>query len=425
MLAAASAPLFIDLSLMGECRDWCSRAIRILDDRQVGTTVEVELQAALGLSLMFTRGTGEEVEAALQRGLTVATELGDRWNQLRLLGRLHIFYGQIGNFGAAHARATAAMDVAAAIGQDDAIAVAASMSGVSHHLAGDQVPARRALDLSTRHSPSPARARARASYYGVDHRNRSRIALTRALWLQGFADQARRLADATIDEATELENPATHCIALTGALSLHYWVGDIHAMESAVTALSDCAETNAFGPYMAVELGFRGKLAILQGRPDGAAGMLTASLARLHAAGNGLLTSMFEMALVHALAQCERCPEALSLANASMERCEASGERLPIPEMLQLKSGIIQSMKGDAADEAEALLLRSIALSREQGARAWELRSAIDLGSRWLAEERRNEARALLEPLYASFSEGFDTADLRAGDLLLKRMVDG
>jgi len=41
----------------------------------------------------------------------------------------------------------------------------------------------------------------------------------------------------------------------------------------------------------------------------------------------------------------------------------------------------------------------------------------------WLdAHDRRNDARALLAPLYASFSEGFDTRDLREARALLTRL---
>jgi len=53
--AAASAPLFLEMSLLTECHRWTERAVAMLDDTNRGTRREMDLQAALGLSLMFTQ----------------------------------------------------------------------------------------------------------------------------------------------------------------------------------------------------------------------------------------------------------------------------------------------------------------------------------------------------------------------------------
>ena len=58
----------------------------------------MHLQAALGLSSMFTRGSSEAARVALNRSLAIAEERGDALNQLRLLCMLHMFHGRIGDF---------------------------------------------------------------------------------------------------------------------------------------------------------------------------------------------------------------------------------------------------------------------------------------------------------------------------------------
>ena len=59
-------------------------------------------------------------------------------------------------------------------------------------------------------------------------------------------------------------------------------------------------------------------------------------------------------------------------------------------------------------------------MAREQEARGLELRSAVSLG-RWLRDRKRSdEARALLQPLYDWFTEGFDTQDLKDAKALLE-----
>jgi predicted ATPase len=63
--------------------------------------------------------------------------------------------------------------------------------------------------------------------------------------------------------------------------------------------------------------------------------------------------------------------------------------------------------------------VRSLELGRRQGARAWELRAAVDLATVWAHEERIKSARALLQPVFDRFEEGSNTADLRAAERLL------
>jgi predicted ATPase len=58
-------------------------------------------------------------------------------------------------------------------------------------------------------------------------------------------------------------------------------------------------------------------------------------------------------------------------------------------------------------------------LSRRQGARAWELRTACDLARLMADRGERDRARELLHPVLAQFTEGFDTADLKAAARLL------
>jgi predicted ATPase/DNA-binding winged helix-turn-helix (wHTH) protein len=414
-LAAACAPVFLNQSLLVECRSWCARALGELEERHRGSATELELQSSLGLSLMFTRGNSAAVEAALRRALEVAVALADRWHELRVLGRLHIFHERCGDFETALAWAERALMLAEAIGEPEAVAVANSLAGISHHLAGDQELARRELELSLRQSlPSD---RLRTIHYGFDHRNRSGIALARTLWLQGYAEQARRVADETVREAAALDHPITHCIALIWKFSVLMWMGDHERAQQTLDTFARCAELNAFEPYIAAASGFRGHLALRMGRPHDACGALEGSLARLHAARYELLTTSFESASAVAASALGRQEQALDLIARAIERCQRIGEGYALPELLRIKARIVQ--RADSGDH-EALLREALTTSRSQGARAWELRAATDL-ARLLSERGQHErARVLLQPLRASFREGHDTADLHAADLLLE-----
>lgn len=419
-LAAASAPLFLHLSLLVECRNWCTRATGMLDRDLSGTVTEMELQAALGLVLMFTRGNTAAAEIALRRALDIAVALGDGWNQLRILGRLHIFYERIGDFATAMAWAKQAVEVGNAIGEPEAIAVAASLAGISLHLLGEQARARRELEKSLRNSlPSE---RSRTTYYGFDHRNRSAIALARTLWLQGFADQARQWAEQAVAEAAALDHSVTHCIALIWALSVYLWAGDMDQAETSLRTFTDRAEANALGPYIAASRGFQGTIAIQQGKPQEATGLIEESLARLHAMRYELLTTSFEISLAEGLILSGAYAEAGERVEATIERCRKSGDAFALPELLRIKARTLGST-GDATTETvEAVLDESLALAKRQGARAWELRAAIDLAQLQWEQGRRFDAQQLLQPYRDGMAEGRDTQDRRGLDLLWQKI---
>jgi predicted ATPase len=69
--------------------------------------------------------------------------------------------------------------------------------------------------------------------------------------------------------------------------------------------------------------------------------------------------------------------------------------------------------------EAQSMFEEALRTAQRQGARSLELRAASSL-ARLLGEAgREDEARDLLAPRYAWFTEGFDTADLKEAKALL------
>jgi predicted ATPase/DNA-binding winged helix-turn-helix (wHTH) protein len=398
-LAAASASVFQNLSHLVECRSWCARALAVLDEEQRSSPTELTLQAALGISLMFARGNSAAAGEALSRALEIATELGDLANQLCMLGRLHIFHERIGEYSVAMAHARRAVGIAEIIGEDEALSVAYSLSGISHHLSGDQHRARLELELAL--AKSPPSQRQLTVRYGFDHRNRSGIALARTLWLAGRAEQAITLARQTVREAADLNHPVTLSIALVWSLGMYLWSGDLDAAEKTLEAFTDCAQVNALGPYIAASSGFRAELALQRGDTDEALGALEESLARLRAARYELLTTTFSISIARGLVLLRRFDEARDLIDATIARCSANGERYAMAELLCVKAKIVLLVNEDRG--ASGLVLeQALALARQQGALAWESKAALDLAELYAAAGRVEEARQLIERVQAS-----------------------
>jgi predicted ATPase len=75
-----------------------------------------------------------------------------------------------------------------------------------------------------------------------------------------------------------------------------------------------------------------------------------------------------------------------------------------------------------ATAAAGAAFQESLRTAREQGAMAWELRTATSLAGAWRAQRRIREARDLLASVRARFTEGFGTADLVRAAALLEEL---
>jgi predicted ATPase/DNA-binding winged helix-turn-helix (wHTH) protein len=421
-LASAAVPAFLAKSLLAECHSWSKRALAALTPAMRGSPTEMHLQAAIGVSQMFTRGNSNEVRAALERSLEVAEALGDAASQVQLLGRLQIFHERIGDFLESLRYAHRCARVASTIGDATAVAAANSLVGLCNHLLGDQPQARRLLEAALAGSPDSLQDS--SIYSGFDLRNRACIALARTLWLQGHPSQAVLLAQRAVDEARQLDHPVTLCIALIWAVSVYLWVGDLERAERDIDRFIAYAEAHSLTPYLAVGRGVKGELAVRRG--DAACGVqaIQDCLVELREYRYELLTTALNLTLAEGLTALGQTTEALKLLDDTLELVHAKGDLYNLPELLRVKARALSCVSPPRMEQAEECLVQSLASSRHQGAHAWELRAATDLARMWHAAGRKREARALLEETHSRYTEGFDTADLQAAERLLGEMKD-
>jgi predicted ATPase/DNA-binding winged helix-turn-helix (wHTH) protein len=416
-LAAAAAPVLLAMSLLTECHRWSERAILALDDASRGSCDEMHLQAALGVSLMFTRGNSEAARVALARSLAIAEQRGDAPNQLQLISHLHMFHHRIGDFKATLHYAKRSSAAAATIAAPAAEALAHCLLGSSFHHVGDLVGARAELDAALQRRPDYQPT----STINLDfeHYNYAGVALARTLWLQGYPAQAVARARQSVRDAASMAHPVPLSRALVWAVSVFLWVGDLASADEHADWLVSHAESHSLGPYVAVAFGYKGELAILRGDANAGVARLQSCLEVLQAARYGLLTTPFNISLAQGLAALGGFAEASALIDETIALAEANGEFSYMPELLRVKGNVLGLTHERSGGDAEACLVRSLELSRQQGARAWELRTAVDLAKVWAAQAKTENARALLQPVLETFTEGRDTADVKAAEGLL------
>ena len=409
-LAAWAVPLFIKLSLLGECRGWSERALTALDDTSRGTRQEMILQEALAMSSMFTRGHSDQVRAQYELGLVLAEACRD---QLRVScgfsPALNLFLTRRGDIRDALAVAEQAAVIAQAAKQPAGTVWAECWMGGAYHYLGDQAAAQLhcerglalAVELGTLN----------VNFFGFDHRISALVFLARSLWLRGFANQAVRIAQKAIGQAANPDHPIPICIPLVHASMFFLWTGDLRGASDLIEQLIVHAGRYSLEPYRAVGIALKGELAIACDEPEAGLDLLRGALETLRAQQYNLHTPRFIGALAEGLGKTRQIEEALFAINGAISRAKDSGVEVDLPELLRIKSQILAARHD--RESAMSCLTEAIAVARAQSALAWELRSTIALARILSAGGQRDQARHMLALVYDRFTEGFETADLK------------
>lgn len=416
-LAAAAAPMFLAMSLLTECHRWAERALHALDDTARGGPDEMHLQAALGMSLMFTRDHGDAALDAFDRSLHIAEACDDTANQMLLLGPLHMFHFRRGEYRSALQFARRGAMAAARLADPAAMALAHCMTGVSLHSTGDLAGARSELEATLHEEPTSERSR--TLQLGFDYYNWAGMALGRTLWLQGYPDQAVGRVRRTIENAEALGHPVTLTLVLHWAAAVYLWVGDLESAETHIDWFLSRAEMDSLGPYLAVGQGLKGELAIHRGDAARGVPLLESALHKLHAARYELVSTAFSLALVRGLIAIGRADEARHVIDASVRAVEVNGDSAFMPELLRMKSQLLPRTADTGAPTLQSCLERALEWSRRQRARGWELRAATDLAAYFIEQGHLQQAQSILKPVLEHFTEGFGTADLKRAVTML------
>jgi predicted ATPase/DNA-binding winged helix-turn-helix (wHTH) protein len=419
-LAARSAPLFLGFSLLGECERWCERAMAVLQEADRGTKRELELREALAISAMFTRGNGDEVKEAIERGLGLAMALEDWRHQFHLLAGLNIFLTRIGDFRAAQAVSERTGIVARQVGDPAGMVMAEWMLGVSYHLVGDQTAAQRHCELGL--ELAAAWGHVHVDFFSYDHRVRALGALARALWLRGQPERALEFAHQALDEAASRDHPVTVCISYIYASQVFLWTGDFQRVRGHTERLIARAAKYSLRPYHAVGLALKGERLIVQGEAGAGIQLLRGALATCEAERHHVLTTAFYRALAQGLALSGQVQEAVTAITQAIELAEREGGTFDLPDLLRTRAEVILAGPQPDLAAAEASLLRSLECARQQSALGWELRTAIQLAHLWGQQGRVLDAHEALASAYRQFTEGFETADLKAAAHLLDEL---
>jgi len=416
-LTAAAVPLWMHLSLMEECRGCVERALATLG---VGANREMKLHAALAASLMYTRGAVTEIGAAWTKALEIAESLEDAEYRLRSLWGLWSIHISGGQYRVALTLAERFHTLAANRSDPNDQLIGERMIGVTQYYLGDQLSARRYIEEVLAHYVPPVQ-KSHIIRFQTDQRVTARVFLARILWVQGFPDQAMRAAHNSVEDARAANHAISLCYALAqAACPIAVLVGDLAAAEHYVGMLLDHSTRHGLPLWHAWGRSHQGVLVIHRGDVITGLGLLRAGFDELGEARSALrfLTFLGEMA--EALGRAGEIAEGLAAIEEALAWIERTDEHWRIAGLLCWKGELLllQGAPGAAAT-AEDHFRQALDWARRQSALSWELRAVTSLARLLRGQGRSADALALLQPVYDRFTEGFETADLKAAKALL------
>ncbi|MBD9456088.1 helix-turn-helix transcriptional regulator [Pseudomonas sp. PDM05] len=214
--------------------------------------------------------------------------------------------------------------------------------------------------------------------------------LARIQWLRGFPERAARTADQALALALQINHGTSICytLALAGVVIARY-NGDTDATREQMDLLLQQAQKHSAQLFHTWARCYAGTLPM-------------ADVQGLGLVEDILLTF-----------------NAIAVSDAVFERASNGLTGWCTAEILRVRAESLDDKRA-----AESLLLEALGLAHQQGALAWELRSATALARLWQSQGRVQAARDLLESVYGRFSEGFETADLVRVRCLLDELQD-
>lgn len=242
---------------------------------------------------------------------------------------------------------------------------------------------------------------------------------TLALWQTGKIDRAREVLAQTIEIAAPLA-PANMAMAHLAACSLLIYLRDPQALRVHAEAMLEIARSEHLPSFLAWGTMYQGIAHTLLGEHEIGIAEIKQGLTDYLASGTHSSLGQYLSLLAEAYARAGDHEKALQTIEDAFGA--APEEKMHFPELHRVRADILLLQPNADIQAVEQEYRNAIAASQQYGALTQELRAVTRLGRLLQSCGRAAEARELLAPLYAKFTEGLDTPDLIEAKTLLDEL---
>ncbi len=421
VLVAEYSPVWLHLSLIGECLERTEQALACLP-ADIDARLQMQLQIGLAYALIHTGGSAARTKMLLAMALETAIPLDEIVAQNYVFWASWICDANSGDFRAAARSAGRFSRLANRSRSPARRLVADRLLGATMHYRGDQRTARKYLKgLLDRDRLVDGQPYAIWFQYDIDVM--ARATLARVLCLEGFPDRAGENVAASLDGARAADHRLMLCHVLSeAACPVALITGDLRAAERLVEELIALATSHDAAYWKILGRCLEGQIHIARGAFTSGVALLRAALAGCDQSGWTVRYPEFLGALATGLAGMEHYADALACLDRAMQLADATGERWYMAELLRSKGELLRrDGAARSIEEAEKCFIGAIEVAQRQGALLWELRAGLALARLWEAEGRPEEARQIVTPISSRFTEGFESAELRAAAAMANR----
>ena len=239
------------------------------------------------------------------------------------------------------------------------------------------------------------------------------------LWCLGFADQASRMSETALDVAARVQHTNTLAYAHLHVALLLSLMRRSEKSAEILDFLFEFTAEHGLMMWEGMALCVQAASMLAAGDPGEALTTVERGEKIIDATDTGLFTPYNLAVKSGVLAALDRTKEADCAIAEAKRRIEAGGEIWLRSEVRRVEGEIQMRRPGHDPQRVEDAFLDALAIARAQQAKSWELRAAISLAQLWAGQGERQKARDLLAPVYAWFTEGFDTPDLKDARALL------
>ncbi len=381
--------------------------------------LELRVRLALGGIYAEYRGfSSAECGDAYKAALELCRELGDAPETFAVLSGVGSVEITRGNFPQCRALAEECLARAAQQQAKPPFVMGHLLLGGTLFLTGELGAAREQLQEALAIYEEDQRVRSgRQVLYVQEQKSTGLCYLALTLTILGYLDSGLRTAEQGLGHSESLGGPHTVNFSLCYLAAVHHIRRDSQEALRRATESLELAREQHFATWIGVSQMIRG--AALVSNEELAKGLeeIDAGM-RAHSAIDAITYQPFGIALfVEALIAAARLDEALAAVGQALAISERTGERFYLAELWRLKGDILAAQ--GSRSEAEHSLREAIELSRQQGAKLFELRSLVSLCRLLDGPRRAAVLRGELEPAYKWFKEGIDTPDLKDARTLL------
>jgi predicted ATPase len=167
----------------------------------------------------------------------------------------------------------------------------------------------------------------------------------------------------------------------------------------------------------------RGCLFAVTGKASDAVQATISGLAALQSTGSTFWKPLYLPYLARAYADLGQFDDAWRCIGEAMRAVDITKEKWCEAEVNRIAGEIALTLRKPDAAKAEEYFERALAVAREQQAKSWELRASMSLARLRRDQDKPQQARELLAPVYGWFTEGFNTRDLKEAKALLEELA--